>query len=133
MAEMQNIIEDVLVDPLEEVLFQVGRGIAQSQMELDKNSLATQVLIDNNKDLRETGIKAPWYHFPEVNIELKMALSVHGLAEKKEGKIQVVKFKIFSAPMNATYKNTFDFDFSGNSSIKAKLVSIPPPIEMKGA
>ena len=132
MADIQNVIEDVLIDPLEDLLLRVGSGIAQSQLELDKNSLATQILIDNHKDLSESGIKATWYHFPEVNVELKMALSLHGIVQKQEGKVQGVKFKIFSAPMNATYKNTFDFDVSGNSTIKARIVSIPPPIEVKG-
>lgn len=132
MAEVQKIIEAILIEPLEDILLHVGRGIAQSQLELDRNSLATQILIDNNKDLRETGIKATWYHFPEVNIELKMNLFLHGIVEKKDEKIQSIKMKIFSAPINATYKNTFDYDVAGSSTIRAKIVSIPPPIEFKG-
>lgn len=122
-------IEEVLIEPLEDVLLHVGRGIAQSQLELDKNSLATQVLIDNNKDLSESGIKATWYHFPEVIAELKMTLSLHGIVEKKEEKVQSVKLKIFSAPINASYKNTFDYDVAGASMIKAKIVSVPPPLK----
>ncbi|HEC98765.1 MAG TPA: hypothetical protein ENN18_00040 [Proteobacteria bacterium] len=132
MPEDQEIIKDVLIEPLEDILLHVGRGIAQSQLELDKNSLATQILIDNNKDLREAGIKATWYHLPEVNAELKMSLSLHGIVEKKEEKVQAVRLKIFSAPINATYKNAFDYDVTGASTIRAKIVSIPPPIESKG-
>ena len=132
MSEIQTIIEDVLVEPLEDILLHVSRGIAQSQLELDKNSLATQILIDNNKDLSEYGIKATWYHFPEVNLELKMALSLHGISETVNGSVKAMKLKIFSAPINAAYKNTFDYDTTGTSTIKAKIVSIPPPIEVKG-
>ena len=90
------------------------------------------LLIDNNKDLSEYGIKATWYHFPEVNLELKMALSLHGISETENGNVKAMKLKIFSAPINATYKNTFDYDVTGTSTIKAKIVSIPPPIEVKG-
>jgi len=132
MPEINEFMEDVLIEPLEDILFHVGRGIAQSQLELDKNSLATQILIDNNKDLSEAGIKATWYHFPEVNAELKMNLSLHGVVEKKGEKVQSVKLKIFSAPMNASYKNTFDYDVAGASTIKVKIVSVPPSIEVKG-
>lgn len=126
-------IKEVLIEPLEEILLHVGRGIAQSQLELDKNSLATQILIDNNKDLSEIGIKATWYHFPEINVELKMNLSLHEIVERKEDKVQAIRLKIFSAPINATYKNTFDYDVTGASIIKAKIVSVPPPIELKGS
>lgn len=125
-------MEEVLIEPLEDVLLHVGRGIGQSQLELDKNSLATQILIDNSKDLSEAGIKATWYHFPEINAELKMNLSLHGIVEKKEEKVQSVKLKIFSAPMNASYKNNFDYDVAGASLIKARIVSVPSPIEVKG-
>lgn len=133
MSEIQTIVEDVLVEPLEDILLHVSRGIAQSQLELDKNSLATQIMIDNNKDLSEYGIKATWYHFPEVDLELKMALSLHGISETENGSVKAMKLKIFSAPINAAYKNTFDYDVTGTSTIKAKIVSIPPPLEVKGA
>jgi len=132
MADVEKVIEDVLVEPLENVLLHVGRGIAQSQIELDRNSLATQVLIDNNKDLSEAGVKASWYHFPEVNLELKMALSLHGTVSQKQGKVQSVRYKVYSAPQNALYQNTFQFEASGQSTLKARIVSIPPPIEVKG-
>ncbi|HRD02782.1 MAG TPA: hypothetical protein PLP57_09110 [Candidatus Saccharicenans sp.] len=130
MAKLE--IEEVLIEPLEDVLLQVARGIAKSQLELDKNSLATQILIDNNEDLSKAGITATWYHFSEVNAELKMNLSLQEIMEKEEEKVRSVKMEILSAPINASYKNAFDYDVSGASMIKAKIVSVPPPVEVKG-
>ena len=125
MTNAEKVIEDVLIDPLEKILFHVGRGIVTAQMELDKNSLATQILIDNDKDLSKFGVQAPWYHFAETNLELKMALSMHEIVEKKAGK-SINKYRIYGAPMNANYSNSFNYDVAGVSIIKAKIVSIPP-------
>jgi len=129
MPDPQKVIKDILLDPLEKVLFHAGRGIASAQMELDKNSLATQVLIDNDEDLSRLGIRAPWYHFPETNLELRMALSIHEFVQKKQGK-DIATYKIYAAPMNAAYKNSFNYDVAGTSLIRAKIVSIPPPMDV---
>ena len=77
MPDVQQFVEDVLVNPMDEFLFMVGRGVALAQMELDKNSMATQVLIDNDEILSQYGMQATWYHLPETTLELKMNLSVH--------------------------------------------------------
>lgn len=132
-----TIIEEVLIDPLDKVLFSVGKGLAEAQKALDENSIATQILIDNDEKLSEWGIRATWYHFPEVDLELKMSLSMNRKvkaridpATKKISKVTQLKpIKILAAPLNASYKNNFDYDFSGASTIKAKIVSIPAPIE----
>lgn len=124
-------MEDVLADPIESVLYRVGRGIALSQAEMDQHSIATQIAIDNTAELKEWGLNATWYHFPEVTIEISTALSMHAMVTKKDGKIQSRRFKLFSAPLNATYKNTFDYDLSGRSTIRTKIVSVPPPAGVK--
>lgn len=131
MPVLEKIIEDVLMDPLEKILFHTGRGIATAQMELDKNSLATQILLENDEDLSQFGIRATWYHFPETTIEIKMSLSMHEVVEKKEGKLPIRKYKIYGAPMNANYRSSFNYDAAGASLIKAKIVTVPPPAEAK--
>jgi hypothetical protein len=75
------------------------------------------------------GIQAPWYHFPETTLELRMSLSMHQVVRKKAGK-DIAIYKIYAAPMNAAYKNSFNYDVAGTSCITAKIVSIPPPTEV---
>ncbi|MGA9119301.1 MAG: hypothetical protein WB699_08030 [Bacteroidota bacterium] len=127
MADAEETVEWALAVPLELVIVHAGRGIAQSQLELDKNSISTQVLIDNDEGLVDAGIKAPWYHFAEVTVELKMDLSLQRIVQRQGGKLQAARLKIFSAPMNAAYNNTFSFNASGASTITAKIVPIPSP------
>ncbi|MFX0199203.1 MAG: hypothetical protein ACFFCW_24030 [Candidatus Hodarchaeota archaeon] len=126
MPEAEKIIQDVLVDPLEQILLHVGRGIATAQMELDKNSLATQILIDNDEYLSQFGIEATWYHFPETTLELRMSLSMQWEEEKEEGKPVAWKRVLYAAPLNASYKNLFDYEAAGTSMIKTRIVSVPP-------
>ncbi len=115
-------LEETLAKPIESVLFHLGRGIAQAQMELDRNSIATQILINNNPELRDMGLEATWYQIPEVLLELK--LSVHIVEEVKNS---IKRKRIFIAPLNATYKNTLNYEVKGSSSIKLKIVPVPPP------
>ncbi len=122
-------IEEVLIAPLGKTLKHLGISIAQAQQELDANSIATQKAIDFAIEKGELThhVEAPWYHFPEVNLELKMALSMTAKKEvDKQKKVRAYKPVIMSAPLNASYKNTYDYDVKGASQIKAKIVSIPP-------
>lgn len=126
MPEAEKAIQEVLLDPLEKILFQVGRGIAAAQMELDRYSLATQVLIDEDEYLSQFGIQATRYHFPETTLELRMTLSMHWEEEKKEGQPLAWKRVLYAAPLNASYKNLFDYEAAGASVVRTKIVSVPP-------
>jgi len=127
MSDDNPEMEEVLIQPLENLLLHIGRGIAQSQVEMDKNSYATQVLIDTDEALSERGIVAPWYHFPEVKVDLKIELSIQSVSETRENNKVARRSHLFAAPMNAAYCNTFHRDVQGSSSIQMRIVSIPPP------
>jgi hypothetical protein len=126
MPEVEKYIQDVLLEPLEQVLFHVGRGITTAQMEMDKNSLATQILLDNDEYFGQFGMQATWYHFPETTLELRMSLSMHWEEEKKEGKPVAWKRVLYAAPLNASYKNLFDYEAAGTSVVRTRIVSVPP-------
>jgi hypothetical protein len=122
-------VVETLVAPLGSVLRSVGASLAEAQHALDENSIATQRAIDIAIESGEIDydLQASWYHFPEVNLELKMALSLNAEAEvDKKGKVRGYRPILKSAPINATYKNTYNYDVRGSSQIKAKIVSIPP-------
>ena len=126
MPGADPLTQDFWLESLEMVLFRVGRGIATAQLELDRNSLATQVLLDNDEYLSQFGLEATWYHFPETTVELRLSLSMHWEEEKRATKPSVWKPTLFAAPLNASYQNQFNFDASAASVVKTRIVSIPP-------
>jgi hypothetical protein len=126
MPDVEQAIETVLLDPMESILFHVGRGIAAAQMELDKNSMATQIMIDNDETLSSSGIEATWYHFPETTLELRMVLCMNWEEQKRPGRPTVWKQVLLASPYNASYKSRNEFEAHGTSVIKARIVSLPP-------
>ena len=117
---------EVLIEPLAEILKHVGRAIAETQEALDRNSIATETELADNREELGYDLHATWYHLPETDIEIKMSLSMHWEEEKKKGKTVAWKPILSAAPLNASYKNLFDYDVAGTSVLKAKIVSIPP-------
>ena len=126
MPESDQLNMDIMAESLGDVLLHVGRGIAEAQVALDRNSLATQVLIDNDETLSQTGIEATWYHFPETTIELKVSLSMHWEKEKRPGRPPVWRKVLYAAPQNASYRNLFRYDAASTSVVRTRIVSVPP-------
>lgn len=125
----EDQIEEVLIRPLGRVLKMVGASIAEAQRSLDETSIATQKMIDlaiKNGEI-DYDIEAPWYHFPDTTIELKMSLSMTDKKEiDKKGVVRGYAPVMLAAPLNASYKNVYDYDVRGASQLRAKIVSIPP-------
>lgn len=128
--ETKTKIVKVLIEPLSNVLVYTARAVAEAQLALDRNSIATQILIENDEVLKNFDLRATWYHMPEVNLELKMSLSVE-LQEEETRNGKAWRKILYSAPLNASYQRSFDFNVTGTSTIKAKIVSLPPPQELR--
>lgn len=123
-----KIISDVLVRPLSDVLVSIGKGIADTQIALDRNSADTQIFIENDEILSTYGLSATWYHMPEIELELKLALSIH---EETIVDADVSKAKIFGVPLDASYTRNYDYDVKGSSLLRIKIASIPPPSSLE--
>lgn len=120
-------IEEVLVAPLSTILSEIGRSIAQTQKALDRNSIDTQIELSTDEALKEYNIEATWYHIPEVDIELKMSLTMKYETElDSKNRIRGYKPVLNAAPLNASYKSLNSYAVEGSSILKAKIVSIPP-------
>ena len=102
----------------------VGRSVAEAQRELDRNSADTQIFIENDEVLSQYDLRSTWYHMPEIDLELKISLSLH-----EDTKISVPQ--LFGATLDASYAKKYDYDVEGSSQIKVKIVSIPPPSSME--
>ncbi len=132
MPQNSNQIEsirDELVVPFGEMLAQIAKGVADAQKAFDEQSIDFQKRIFTDpdlKDLRDAGVQATWYQIPEVNAVLKVSVSTHSESETS-GKKKLPYF-LRLAPYNATYKNSFDFEYTGASEMSFKIVPIPPPV-----
>ena len=125
-----EIISEVLINPLAKIITEVGTSISETQMAMDRNSINTQIDIENDEILSQYDIQATWHHIPEVELELKMALTMKYKEEKdSKGKVRGYLPRLHAAPLNASYNNNHEYDVKGASVVKAKFVSIPPSVQ----
>jgi hypothetical protein len=88
---------------------------------LDQASLnAQEKLKSDHPDLAKIGYQVSWYQMPEVSVEMKMA--VHYERKSQEDK----SARVFLAPYNAKYKNAFTYAVDGASTLKLRIVPVPP-------
>ncbi len=125
-------LRDEFIITFKDFLVEICRGISEAQQLLDEQSLDLLNKFysdDDYKDLRDNGIEPTWYQIPELNASLKVSISAHN-EEEQEGSSPVTNLRplIKVAPYNAKYKNYFDYDYSGTSSMDLKVVAIPPPV-----
>jgi hypothetical protein len=141
MSDGAERLTELLSVPMESLIVALGRGIGQSQTELDRNSIAVQRAIDEDPVLSQYGLRATWYQMPRTELELKVAvamestedekpgnpgptgISVSGIAELKK----TLPAKLWLQPVNASYSNQFDYDASASSQLKMTIVPVPPP------
>ena len=74
---------DALSCPIGDLIAAVGRGVADAQRALDEASLATLSEVYSRNDgllgeLQRIGYRPNWYHIPEVESELQIALTIGG-------------------------------------------------------
>ncbi len=143
-----------LSSPVGDMIASVGRGVADAQRELDRAALETidHIYSDEGKTaraLREIGYRPTWYQIPEVNAELKIAMSIEGVHESNSGsapsseqdtgpharrtllRIQrpLPRIRIRATPVEASYCNKFDYEVEASSKISFRVVPIPAPGE----
>jgi hypothetical protein len=126
-------LNEIFAAPIEGIIAALGKGIADAQTALDKASALAQEAIDSDPILSQYGIQAPWYQFPRVDLELKLALSV---AEELPGAAPAVggpaagitpTLRLIAQPVTAGYQNRFNFDTSASSTVSVSLVPVPHP------
>jgi len=110
----------------------VGRGIADAQRELDAASLAAYREIYESDDglfseLQRIGYKPTWYHIPEAESEIQVALTMSGSETTPGGAVtRKPKLKVYATPVDAGYASRFNFSLNASSRVKFRVVPIPP-------
>lgn len=129
MSSLPDItLNEELFITFQELIVQIAKGVADAQRSLDEQSLDIQKRIFTDpelKELRDAGVQATWYQIPEVTANLKISISSHKESEETGERKSAI---LFLSVYNATYKNSFEFDYQGTSEMNFKIVPIPPPI-----
>jgi hypothetical protein len=150
-----DIGKELLNVPFPEMVKSMGLGIAEAQYALDKVSIRItrmmagfkedsngvlvpddSALIQLQKDgekysLLALGFTPTFYQFTETYIELKMSIT---MKESKEfgasiqaGYTGFIGYGVASASVNASYSQKFQYEASGSSEMRTKLVTVPVP------
>ncbi len=148
-----GIGNELLNAPFPELVKSLGLGIADAQFALDRVSIKIAQLMagfsidkngelvadktaliklnanDEGTSLLSLGFTPTFYQFVETYIELKMAISM-----KTETNVDLstsvkskVPFGVFSASVNASYSQKYQYEASGSSEMRTKLVTVPSP------
>jgi hypothetical protein len=136
-------ISELLSTPMEAAVVGLGAGIARAQRELDRSSIEMQREIDEDPELAELGLHASWYQMPRAELELTITVSLEETAPALGGPpaaapptgFRPLPFlaanrlaAIRLTPVNAFYKNQFDYDVQASSKLKLTFVPVPPPV-----
>ena len=126
-------LTDSLSAPLGDLIAAVGRGVSEAQRSLDAGSIATlREMYDADEgtlvELRQLGYQPTWYQIPELEAEITMALSVSGQSSSSGvgAGPAAGRVKLYAAPVDATFRNRYDFDLRAASSVKFRIVPVPP-------
>ena len=125
---------DALTAPLGELIASIGRGVAEAQRALDADSLAALREIyesdeDFYRELQALGYRPTWYHIPEAEGQIQVALTVSGqdtVPPAGEGPVPRSRIRLYAAPLDAGYTSRYTFSLTASSSLRFRIVPVPP-------
>ncbi len=148
---MSSIGQELLNAPFPEMVKNLGVGIAEAQLALDKMSVKIAQMMSGFKQnangdmvrddeslvkleeggkaysLLSLGFTPTFYQFVDTVIEIKMAISMSRSSETNVSVRTRVRTFVFSASVNASYSQKFQYSAEGSSLMRTKLVTIPVP------
>lgn len=152
---MIQVGRELLNAPFPELVRTLGVGIAEAQYALDRVSIKIAQLMagfklndsgnlerdetsliklregDDGVSLLALGFTPTFYQFVETYIELKLAISMK--TEEEVSAESSVKgaawspFGVIAASVNASYSQKYQYEASGSSEMRTKLVTVPAP------
>lgn len=113
-------LNEVLISPLSSMVREISASVADAQRALDAAALASQTrLATEHPELQALGYQVTWYQIPEAQVEMRMAIHF----EKKNAQTPA---RLYVAPFNNKYRNTLNFTAEGSSTLKLRIVPVPP-------
>lgn len=147
-----SVGQELLNAPFPELVRSLGNAIAEAQYNLDRVAIriAQQMagfklngngelvpdetaLIqlkegDPKVSLLSLGFTPTFYQFVETHLEFKMSISMKTSTEVSVGaSVSASYFGLVSASVNASYSQKYQYEASGSSEMRTKLVTVPSP------
>jgi len=141
-----NIGQELLNAPFPEMVSKLALSIADAQTKLDFNSTKvakfmadTKITLPSIADpatpidfpILALGFFPGFYQFQESIIELKMAITMATSSEAKVGFSASGGWGPFSASVNASYSQKYDYKAEGSSLMRVKIAPVPPPAALQ--
>jgi hypothetical protein len=140
MASFQDprAMLETLSAPIGELIAAVGQSVADAQHSLDAQTIANFQAIYSDQStaafeaLRSIGYRPTWYHIPEINAEINVALTVSGTVESQAAgsapasNSLIPRVRVFAAPVDAGYTSKYNYEIKAASAIKFRIVPVPP-------
>lgn len=138
MADPVRTTHELLEVPFPLLLSQSAEAVAEAQAALDESSMRLQAKLDElsaaaiadagdePSGLARYQVDATWYHIPEVEIDVRMSLTMKIEEEVRTDGRRVLKPRLRSVPYNARSIRESTLEATGTSSVRAKIVSVPP-------
>lgn len=152
---MAEIGKELLNAPFPQLVRTLGVGIAEAQYALDRVSIKIAQLMagfkvkddgtlerdetalivlregDEGVSLLALGFTPTFYQFVETYIELRLAISMktenQASIETSVGGVAWSPFGVVAAAVNASYSQKYQYEASGSSEMRTKLVTVPAP------
>jgi hypothetical protein len=123
---------DMVSAPIGDLIAEMGRGVASAQKELDKQALDNykEIYEDNTEalmSLKQMGYRPTWYHIPDAEAELKVSLTLGGDYSGSRSS----KMTLFASPVDAGFRNSYNYSLEASSSLKFRIVPIPEPAALE--
>ena len=131
--QLENVPVGVLIRKL-------GESIAEAQIAMDRLAIQSlRAMADRGesgvtlpgssetRSMLELGFLPTFYHFNGATLEAFVAFSVTESSEVTVGGSLGVNIGLISATINASYTSKYSFSASATSSVRATIVSVPPP------
>jgi len=123
MADQKVNFSEVLLADLDGMIIKLSASIGEAQRQLDLAALRSQATLQQDyKELADIGYRVPWYVIPEVSVEVKVAVHFEEKTQEDGSK----KSGWFFSPFNAKYQNAYSFVADGTSTVKLRIVPLPP-------
>jgi len=120
------LLSEVLVTPLAQMVHQLAGAIAAAQTTLDAGAVERQRALEKeHPELHQIGYQVTWYQIPEVIVDLKMAVHY-----EETGEVGAKRRIVLVSPFNAKYSRSFSYAADGASTMKLRVVPVPPPVIM---
>ncbi len=138
MADLVTTSHELLEVPFGVLLSQTAQAVAEAQATMDETSMRIQAKLDElttaaiadagdePSGLARYQVDATWYHIPEVEIDVRMALTMKLEEETRSDGRRVLRPLLRSVPYNVRTSRETTLEASGTSSVKARIVSVPP-------